>query len=166
MAADLTMIALPNTLELREMAEYRVGLRFFPDDEVHQMPWGPVWVAGDQRKAMDERLEAAIYDIGDTMDLGPRGGESRAEHIAQLGELWLLPKVITPQLVAKTTLLYNLSAPDYYRYWTTREPRGYWASKAGRKAYAHSRYRRVPRPRDVKKWMLQHEGKLAWTEMW
>lgn len=155
MAADVTLLALPNTPENWERAEYKTHAKLFDDDVVFRDDDGEI-IAWEYTHHRSE-FQREIHDMCDWHEVGPVSylkaellegdpnywlpGPTVAVH-----RYWLTPGIVRPVDITQTMVCMNLPNRSHYR---------------GK----HWRYRHG-RPRVVKRWLTEHLGWIVWAEHW
>lgn len=166
MAADLVLIAIPDTPRNRELAEYKTYQRLFASDEAAYADDGTLLgiVDGHERN----KFEAAWYERElvdyDWIEVGPLSYTSVTSD-AVYAYWGATPSVLTRSLIAYTMVMLNLPDGEYRRSWHV--PPGSRGYLRGRWHAPHGRhYLRVERRQNVKRWLLAHENQLMWAEAW
>lgn len=147
MAADVTLVALPNTPGNLRRGRLQTLEDLFPDDEVWRDDDGTiVMITGTDTRGDHAH---SIHSECDWFEIGPVSyvkaalfgsdiylpGPTVAVHL-----LWNAPRVVTPSLVTQTMVAMNV--PD------------------------RSQYRHRPRRQHVKRWLNAHTGWIVWAETW
>jgi hypothetical protein len=165
-AADLTLIAIPDTSHNRELAAYKTYQRLFDTDETVYANDGELLgiVDGDERRKFDVAWYERELVEYDWIQIGPLSYYGETVNAVQ--DYWgETSAVLTRGRIACTMVMLNLPDGEYRRYFTPkRGERGY---KRGRwHAPWRRHYRRVERRQNVKRWLHAHDGWIMWAEAW
>jgi hypothetical protein len=167
MAADVTLLALPASAANWRTAETAVYRVLLPGDEAWVFdgrreqtvrcvddgqvtgPDGPVdWPPSYPRQltaivsgGAREQFWKTLYDKTEYLEIGPAVPFDYRPHPTMgAGEFWLMPRVISPVAVTDTMVRMNVSDRSPYRDW------------------------QKPRPREVRRWLTERLGWIAWSE--
>lgn len=158
MAADVTLLALPNTPENYERALYATHELLFDDDEVWRDEEGEIvaYTHTDHRSEFSRET----HDLIDWHEIGPVSylkaglwglgvgdpdiwlpGPTVAVH-----RYWSTPSIVRSVDITQTMVCMNLPNRSHYRGRDWRD--------------------RDHRPRQVKRWLTEHLGWIVWGEHW
>jgi hypothetical protein len=170
-AADTTLLALPNTPANLETAEYLTWVRRFPDDDEYRDPetgerFGNI--AGDSRESYELDFYSTWPLLFDWLEVGPTYWCDLYDDAVQ--SRLRQPVVLTRSFTSELLVTMNRRYGSYRTYWNRpRRGLGPGMGKVGR-GYARgggrARYQRVARLQDVKRWLNAHEGWVCWAEVW
>lgn len=153
MAADVTLVALPCTPENWRRAEYMTHQRLLDDDKVFRDDNGEIfaWASTDHRA----EFERETRDMADWHEVGPvsylKAGLLESDYFlpsptVAVHRYWSKATVVRPVDVTQTMVCMNLPNRSHYR------------GKPWR--YRHGR------PRQVRRWLVEHTGWIVWAETW